>query len=52
MRAGDTGEIEMSRPLEPLAMLWIINYFKTNTGNHAFRLDKEMILAMTEFSRI
>lgn len=24
--------------------------FQTNTGNHAFRLDKEIILAMAEFS--
>jgi hypothetical protein len=34
----DIGEIEASRLLEPLAMLWIIYYFKTNTGNHAFKL--------------
>ena len=27
-----------SRLLEPLAMLWIMYYFRTNTGNHAFKL--------------
>lgn len=32
----DIRGIEMSRPPEPLAMLWIVYYFKTNTGNHAF----------------
>ena len=34
----DMGGIEGSRLLEPLAMLWINYYFKTNTGNHAFKL--------------
>jgi predicted dinucleotide-binding enzyme len=34
----DIGGIEMSRLLEPLAMLWIMYYFKTGTGNHAFKL--------------
>jgi 8-hydroxy-5-deazaflavin:NADPH oxidoreductase len=34
----DIGGIEGSRLLEPLAMLWIIYYLKTNTGNHAFKL--------------
>ena len=34
----DIGGIEESRLLEPLAMLWIIYYFRTNTGNHAFKL--------------
>ena len=34
----DIGGIEGSRLLEPLAMLWIIYYFRTNTGNHAFKL--------------
>ena len=34
----DIGSIEGSRLLEPLAMLWIIYYFRTNTGNHAFKL--------------
>ena len=34
----DTGGIEASRLLEPLAMIWILHYFKTNTGNHAFKL--------------
>ena len=36
--AVDMGGIEGSRLLEPLAMLWINYYFKTNTGNHAFKL--------------
>lgn len=34
----DIGGIEGSRLLEPLAMLWITYYFRTNTGNHAFKL--------------
>ena len=34
----DTGGIEGSRLLESLAMLWITYYFKTNNGNHAFKL--------------
>lgn len=34
----DIGGIEGSRLLEPLAMLWINYYFRTNTGNHAFKL--------------
>jgi predicted dinucleotide-binding enzyme len=34
----DIGGIEGSRLLEPLAMLWITYYFKTNNGNHAFKL--------------
>ena len=34
----DIGGIEGSRLLESLAMLWITYYFRTNTGNHAFKL--------------
>jgi predicted dinucleotide-binding enzyme len=34
----DIGVIEGARLLEPLAMLWITYYFRTNTGNHAFKL--------------
>ena len=34
----DTGGIESSRLLEPLAMLWINHFFRTNTSNHAFKL--------------
>lgn len=34
----DIGGIESSRYLEPLAMLWILYFLKTNTGNHAFKL--------------
>jgi hypothetical protein len=34
----DIGGIEGARVLEPLAMLWITYYFKTNNGNHAFKL--------------
>ncbi len=32
------GGIEMSRYLEPLAMVWIVYGFNTNTWNHAFKL--------------
>jgi len=34
----DIGGIEGARLLEPLAMLWITCYFKTNDGNFAFKL--------------
>lgn len=34
----DIGGIEGARLLEPLAMLWIMHYFKTGSGNHAFKL--------------
>jgi hypothetical protein len=34
----DIGGIEGSRLLEPLAMLWITHYFRTNNGQHAFKL--------------
>jgi hypothetical protein len=34
----DIGGIEGSRVLEPLALLWISQYFKTGNGNHAFKL--------------
>lgn len=34
----DIGNIEGSRLLEPLAMLWIMHYFKSNNGQHAFKL--------------
>ena len=34
----DIGGLEGSRLLEPLAMLWIMYYFKAGTGNHAFKL--------------
>jgi 8-hydroxy-5-deazaflavin:NADPH oxidoreductase len=34
----DIGGIEGARLLEPLAMLWIIYYIRTNNGNHAFKL--------------
>ena len=37
----DIGGIEGSRLLEPLAMLWIAYYFRTNTGNHAFKLLRQ-----------
>lgn len=32
------GRIEASRYLEPLAMVWILHYFNTRNGNHAFKL--------------
>ena len=34
----DIGGIEGSRLLEPLALLWIMHYFRTGNGNHAFKL--------------
>jgi 8-hydroxy-5-deazaflavin:NADPH oxidoreductase len=34
----DIGGLKGSRLLEPLAMLWISHYFRTNNGNHAFKL--------------
>lgn len=34
----DVGGIEGSRLLEPLAMLWVVHYFRTKNGNHAFKL--------------
>lgn len=34
----DIGGIEGARLLEPLAMLWITCYFRTNSANHAFKL--------------
>lgn len=34
----DIGGIECSRVLEPLALIWILQYFKTGNGNHAFKL--------------
>jgi hypothetical protein len=34
----DLGGIEMSRYIEPLAMIWIVYGFRTNTWNHAFKL--------------
>ena len=37
----DMGGIENSRYLESLAMLWILYYFQTRNGNHAFKLLKK-----------
>jgi len=34
----DLGGIEASRYLEGLAMVWILQYFATGSGNHAFKL--------------
>jgi hypothetical protein len=34
----DIGAIEGSRTLEPLALLWILQYFRSGNGNHAFKL--------------
>ena len=34
----DFGGIEGARYLEPLAMVWILHYFHTKTGDHAFKL--------------
>jgi len=37
----DIGGIEGARLLEPLAMLWINHYFRTGSGDHAFKLLKK-----------
>jgi 8-hydroxy-5-deazaflavin:NADPH oxidoreductase len=37
----DIGGIESSRYLESLAMIWILHYFQTKNGNHAFKLLKK-----------
>jgi 8-hydroxy-5-deazaflavin:NADPH oxidoreductase len=34
----DIGVIEGARLLEPFAFLWIMHYFRTGNGNHAFKL--------------
>jgi 8-hydroxy-5-deazaflavin:NADPH oxidoreductase len=34
----DIGGIDGARLLEPLAFLWIMHYFRTGNGNHAFKL--------------
>ena len=34
----DIGGIEGSRLLEPLALLWILHYFRTGSGDQAFKL--------------
>ena len=34
----DLGGIEGARLLEPLAFVWIMHYFRTGNGNHAFKL--------------
>jgi predicted dinucleotide-binding enzyme len=34
----DIGAMEGSRTLEPLALLWILQYFRSGNGNHAFKL--------------
>jgi predicted dinucleotide-binding enzyme len=34
----DLGGIENARYLEPLAMVWIVDGFRTNSWNHAFKL--------------
>jgi 8-hydroxy-5-deazaflavin:NADPH oxidoreductase len=34
----DLGGIEGARYIEPLAMIWILHYFNTGNGNHAFKL--------------
>jgi 8-hydroxy-5-deazaflavin:NADPH oxidoreductase len=36
--SADIGSIRESRLLESLAMLWVTHYFRTGTGNHAFKL--------------
>jgi 8-hydroxy-5-deazaflavin:NADPH oxidoreductase len=34
----DLGGIESARYIEPLAMIWILHYLRTKSGNHAFKL--------------
>jgi predicted dinucleotide-binding enzyme len=34
----DIGNLQGARLLESLAMLWITHYFRTGTGDHAFKL--------------
>jgi predicted dinucleotide-binding enzyme len=34
----DLGRIDCSRYLEPLAMAWIVYFFRTGSGDHAFKL--------------
>ncbi len=34
----DIGGIAGSRLLEPLALLWILHYYRTGSGDHAFKL--------------
>jgi predicted dinucleotide-binding enzyme len=37
----DMGSIECARYIEPLAMIWIMYYMATGSGNHAFKLLKK-----------
>lgn len=37
----DLGGIEASRYLEPLAMVWILDFFRTGSGNMAFRMIRK-----------
>lgn len=37
----DLGGIENSRYLEPLAMVWIVNYFRSGKGGSAFKLIRK-----------
>jgi len=37
----DIGGIEGCRVLEPVALLWILHYFRTGNGDHAFKLLKK-----------
>jgi predicted dinucleotide-binding enzyme len=34
----DLGGMEAARYIEPLAMIWILDYFRTGSGAHAFKL--------------
>jgi predicted dinucleotide-binding enzyme len=34
----DLGGIECSRYLEPMAMVWVLEYFRTGNPNHAFKM--------------
>jgi len=37
----DLGGIAASRYIEPLAMVWILHYFQTGNGGHAFKLLRQ-----------
>jgi 8-hydroxy-5-deazaflavin:NADPH oxidoreductase len=37
-RVIDVGVISSSRYLEAMAMVWILHFFKTGSGNHAFKM--------------
>jgi predicted dinucleotide-binding enzyme len=40
----NVGGIDGARLLEPLALLWIMHYFRTGNGNHAFKHYRGILL--------